>query len=653
MFIFRRWRMQFMMYQLRVMLVTLIVLSFLTLVPSTALAQTTPVPVQNQDTVQLQVTAGFDGMYRVGYWFPIHVIISNDGPDIRGILEWHYPQHSTPHIHTFQREIDLPRGAQKRLTLYAYTTNWERSAEIRLLNGRQVVKQQTVRLEPIDSSQFVAGIISSDTTLLNSLTTLKPGQAEGTTIVRLTPEYLPENPLVLASIDTLFIHDSPPTDFRPTQITALDQWVYLGGQLVLSGGVNGEGTTTTFATLSPVTVQGLVGDAPLTALQELVGNNRHRQTLPASATVSRFDLKPGAQALDQDRLIITQPVGTGKVIFSAFDLSTLRAWSGEPVLWNRVLQFKPRFDLAIKHRLQWMSLLRDVLQLQVLQLPSFGILLLFICTYIVLVGPVNFLVLRRLQRAEWAWGSIPLIVLLFVASTYGVSVLTRGTRYQAMQVAVVQSFEQQAQGQAAAFIGIYSPHRASYTLNFPQEVLISRENLFVDQNQSIAVTWSDTDTTIYDMLVDVSALRTLIAEQVVAVPFQVRSNLDVQQGKVVGTIENIGNQPITDALLVYGFTIQNFDRLQPGEQQTVSLVRGKPNTLDSVEDSSEAFFNRQRMLDILFQPQQHGFGIPDMGPDLNGVYLLIWSEQPLIELQVDGNQASQQGLTLYMIRLDK
>ncbi len=644
--------MQFLIDRSRAILGTLIVLSFLSRPPLTALAQATPVPAQNQDAVQLQVTAGFDGMYRVGHWFPIHVIISNEGPDIRGIVEWHYPQHPNRHVYAFQRAIDLPRGAQKRLTFYAYSTNWDRSAEVRLLNGRRVVKQQTVRLEPIDWSQFVVGVISRDTTLLNSLTTLQPGQAEGTTILRLTPEYLPENALVLASIDTLFVHDSKPTDFRPMQITALEQWVYMGGQLVLSGGAHAEGTITPFAALSPVTVQGLVGDAPLTALQELVRNNRHRQTIPSSTTLSRFDLKPGAQALDQDGLIITRPAGAGKIIVSAFDLSTLRAWPGEPVLWNRILQFKPRFDPALNHRLQWTSLLRDVLQLQVLQLPSFGILVLFIGIYIVLIGPVNFLVLRRLQRAEWAWGSIPLIVLLFVAGTYGVSVLIRGTRYQAMQVAVVQSFEQQVQGQAAAFVGIYSPHRASYTLSFPQEVLISRENLFAEQNQSIAVTWSDTHTTIHDMLVDVSALRTLIAEQVVNVPFQIRSDLDVQQGEVIGTIENIGNEPLNDALLVYGSTIQQLDSLQPGAQKTVRLVRGNPDGLDNVADSSEDFFNRQQMINMLFQSQQRGFGINETVPDPNGVYVLVWSEQPLIDLHVNGHHASQQGLTLYMIRLD-
>lgn len=640
------------MYQLRVIGMTLLFLGSLALTPLTALAQATPTSAPNQDAVQLQVTAGFDGIYRVGYWFPIHVVIRNDGPDMRGTLEWQYPQRSDTHIRAFQREIDLPRGAQKRLTLYAYSSNWDRSAEIRLLNGRRVVKKQTVRLEPIDNSQFVVGIISNDTTLLNSLTTLQPGQAAGTTIVRLAPESLPENPLVLASIDTLFIHDSDPTDFRPTQIAALDQWVYLGGQLVLSGGVNAERTTTAFANLSPVTAQGLVGDAPLTALHDLVRNNRHRQTIPSSATLSRFDLKPGAQTLDQDGLIVTQSAGVGKVIFSAFDLSTLRAWPGEPALWNQVLEFKPRFDPAITHRLEWTSLLRDVLQLQVLQLPSFGILLLFICLYIVLIGPVNFFVLRRLQRAEWAWGTIPLIVLLFVAGTYGVSVLIRGTRYQAMQVSIVQSFEQQSQGQASAFLGIYSPHRTSYTLSFPPDVLISRENLFGDQDQNLAVTWSDTRTTIHDLLVDVSALRTLIAEQIVPVPFQVRSDLAMQQGEVVGTIENIGNQPITDALLVYRLTVTPFDPLPPGEQRTVSLTRGNPDRLDTLADSPEAFFNRRQMINAIFQPQPRGFGIHDMAPDPNGVYLLIWSEQPLIELQVDGNQASQQGLTLYMIRLD-
>jgi hypothetical protein len=66
-------------------------------------------------------------------------------------------------------------------------------------------------------------------------------------------------------------------------------------------------------------------------------------------------------------------------------------------------------------------------------------------------------------------------------------------------------------------------------------------------------------------------------------------------------------------------------------------------------------FNRQRILNILDEPDQFGrFGpnTPMGGLDDNGVYLLSWGEQPLSSVQIDGTSANQDGLILYVIRLN-
>jgi hypothetical protein len=53
--------------------------------------------------------------------------------------------------------------------------------------------------------------------------------------------------------------------------------------------------------------------------------------------------------------------------------------------------------------------------------PSFLELLLWIAGYLILVGAVNFVVLRRIGRPEWGWISIPLLAILFSLILYFVS----------------------------------------------------------------------------------------------------------------------------------------------------------------------------------------------------------------------------------------
>ena len=68
--------------------------------------------------IVMTVRAGYDGSYRTGEWFPISVEITNNGPDIAGQLEWSFPgQRNDP---TFRTDVDLPRGAQKRVSMSAF-----------------------------------------------------------------------------------------------------------------------------------------------------------------------------------------------------------------------------------------------------------------------------------------------------------------------------------------------------------------------------------------------------------------------------------------------------------------------------------------------------------------------------------------------------
>jgi hypothetical protein len=71
--------------------------------------------------------------------------------------------------------------------------------------------------------------------------------------------------------------------------------------------------------------------------------------------------------------------------------------------------------------------------------------------------------------------------------------------------------------------------------------------------------------------------------------------------------------------------------------------------------SRSGLFERQQVLSALFEGGPARFGNPNAPSqpiDEHGVYLLAWSSTPSVPVQLDGREASQDGLTLYIIRLN-
>ena len=60
-----------------------------------------------------------------------------------------------------------------------------------------------------------------------------------------------------------------------------------------------------------------------------------------------------------------------------------------------------------------------VSQLPSLALPPIGGLILLLGAYILLIGPINYLVLVRLDRREWAWFTMPILIIVFGVGAYG------------------------------------------------------------------------------------------------------------------------------------------------------------------------------------------------------------------------------------------
>jgi len=609
-----------------------------------------------QSPVTLDVRTGYDGngQYHVSHWFPVNVVVANDGGDVRGTVEWRFPGDSEP---SFHYEVDLPRGARKQVVLPVVTNTSSRLAVLRLLVAGRPLVSNNVRLNPVDTNEIAVGVLSSDQTLLNSLTSGKLVNGWTTVLSRLSVDLLPNDAALLEGLDVITVHDTDTSALSVGQRAALGRWVRLGGILLVSGGPDARRVASGLGDLLPVELgSDLRAHVPVDSIERLALRT-DLGDLIQGVTANQITLHPNARALDASNLLITHDVGAGRVIFAAFDIAALRAWPGEPDLWSHVLTIEDRMHLATSFRQRSENLVRDTLQLAALRLPSPAILLLLITVYIVVIGPVNFLLLRWLRRVDLAWVTTPILVAIFLVLAYGVSFVIRGSRPQISQLAFVQGVEGAPDGQATAFVSIFSPQRRSYNLGFTPDVLVSPGTFEGFQTSMVPVSLSDSGATVPDLLIDVSALRTLLVEQPVADVPSVQSQLAHNTQQFSGTLRNTSGETLRNAMIVVGDSVQNLGDVGPGASVAVNLslnLQAFPNQIG--ETSSDGLFNQQRVLSSLFTFDRFTLGGPTaMGqqgiPERDAAYLLAWRDQPAIEMTVDGDGQLQRGMTLYLIRL--
>jgi hypothetical protein len=84
--------------------------------------------------------------------------------------------------------------------------------------------------------------------------------------------------------------------------------------------------------------------------------------------------------------------------------------------------------------------------------------------YVLLIGPLNYLVLKRLNRREVAWITIPILILAFSAMAYSVGFNLRGNVATVNRLTVVRTWDGSEQAHVMSLIGVQSPRRSSYEI---------------------------------------------------------------------------------------------------------------------------------------------------------------------------------------------
>lgn len=635
--------------------------------------------------ISLSAEAGYDGFYSRQAWTPVFVTVANSGPAIEGEIRVTLGSMAAGNQLIYNTPLSLPTQSNKRLTLYVFIDNIATNLNVELLDTNQslLAETRTNNLDSLNADELFYGVVSSDPAEFGLLETVTGSRSQAA-VGFLDITDLPEVAAAWNTLDVLVFDDVDTGQLTADQQQALRGWVNTGGQLVITGGAGWQKTAVSFTDLLPVTISGSQSTPDLPALSTHAGLPFRD---PGPYLVATSSLQNGELLIHQDGLplLAHHSLGRGSVYFLALDpkAAPLVDWDGSEQLWAEVAARAPILPSWATGAKSSYAAGSAVSSLPSLALPSTASLIFFLAVYIVAVGPANYLVLKRLNRRELAWITIPAIILVFSSATYLTGFQLKGntTIINQMSVAFGQAGADQLRVQT--LFGIYSPRRATYDLILPATVAarpFNRDAGTLSGNSGADAVSRGNELVISGVVVDVGGTSAFVAESYQPAPDitgQAVLNLNGSSTVVEISIQNNSDITLENATLLIGFTAIPLQTLNPGGSTTQTHILGATGLsttssgvpsyttgsgstplmthADTILGTSDYYndrdaYPRWQLLQSMEENSYSSTGTSFILPE-NVVTLVGWSDAIQVETAVNRDEYTSTSTTFYLLEI--
>jgi len=472
-------------------------------------------------SLQVDFAAGWDGGGVAGAWVPLWVHVANTSPtEFRGTLVLR-PKvvHSVniggaldPNVGTiYEQPITIPAHGDKTVAIYGQVVDHSAYEAVLLDSlGREAVASAQAG---VSSGILSVALMSEVTGGESSLKAAKGPRQVG--VVRYgSAQGFPSNPLFLGGIAAVVIEDFDASTLSQAQLSAIAEYVGLGGNLVLAGGPAWRRTLSQLPTALLPLHPSATGSASLKPIATLAGRDTD-----LVAPVVLGEVQRGARVLLGDPngppLAVEADYGAGRIVELAFDPGAAPiAQSGDlpSLAWQEVYGMAaagPTANSAIGRQTgtPWIgplpaqagaaggaasgsliavparplgrgSVALDqnvvplLLQTPASVVPPVGLLGGLLIAYILLAGPVNYAAVRAIGRRELMWATVPLIAVVFTAGTYATGLIRHGSDYVVTEVSVLRVAPDGAVD-TVSYDGLFSPRRGDVSVQLASDVLAS------------------------------------------------------------------------------------------------------------------------------------------------------------------------------------
>ncbi len=391
---------------------------------------TAPVQVANPD-ISMEAELGYFGAITYMRDIPFTITLENKGPDIAGTIGVDLYRNNR-YFDRYEYPISLASGAKKRVVLPVNLKMKQDHYVIEFTSGGSVVASVIKTPDrTIKPEASLVGVLSSDPQSLSymnidSLSRVWADRYEAWQLVTLDEDHFPQADSLMSTFSMVVVDGFDVSSLSAEQQKVLDRWVEGGGMVVVGGGAQAAAGYPYFAKYTGLKAGSLVEAADITpALIQycaLLGD----KPLGQPVLLNEVNTKAAPLVADEHPLIFRHQSGSGFIYTTTFELGAkpLSGWSGMSAMWPRVLLKSANSQYAamyskISSKLYGGSYATYLLGNVPIENDSSTLpVIILLVIYLILAGLGSYLILKRLDKREWMWLTVPALAFVCMAGLY-------------------------------------------------------------------------------------------------------------------------------------------------------------------------------------------------------------------------------------------
>lgn len=424
--------------------------------------------IDDKYDINLKVSYGIDGRYKVNDKTPIKVVITNDGVDFQGKIQI---ETLVPDVNKYDLNTENINISEKTTKTLWYNINISNKFKIRLIDeNNEVIHEETINVNKgrLNEGDILVGVLTDDFNGLNYISNVNlndNSKKENKNIipVSISEELIENNSKTLDIIDMIIVNNYDTSKLTEDSINELNNWIYNGGTLILGTGENYKKVTS--------------------GINSKIINGTFSEALPKDIVIGENSVKMLSADMNIEDSIglfnnevncnISKVVKkNGQVIIFPWDLATeeISSFNGNSSIWEEITS---NFNNIIVKNGGNVGIITSLLsRVKDVRLPSFQLMIILFILYILIIGVLIYIVLKRLNKRDYVWILIPIISIGFTAIIYIIGGNSRVQDIIANKVNIV-SIDLNGQTNIESYLGIITAKNRKVVIEEPKDVDLS------------------------------------------------------------------------------------------------------------------------------------------------------------------------------------
>ncbi len=424
--------------------------------------------IDDKYDINLKVSYGIDGRYKVNSKTPIKVVITNDGVDFQGKIQI---ETLVPDVNKYDLNTENINISEKTTKTLWYNINISNKFKIRLIDeNNEVIHEETINVNKgrLNEGDILVGVLTDDFNGLNYISNINlndnsKNENKNIIPVSISEDFMGNNSKTLDIIDIIIVNNYDTSKLTEDSINNLNNWIYNGGILIIGTGENYKKVT---SGINSKIINGTFSEAlPKDAVIGENSVNILSADMSIEDSIGLFDNEVNCN--------ISKVVKkNGQVIIFPWDLATeeISKFNGNSSIWGEITS---NFNNTIVKNGGNVGTITSLLsKVKDVRLPSFQLMIILFILYILIIGVLIYIVLKRLNKRDYVWILIPIISIGFTVIIYIIGGNSRVQDIIANKVNIV-SIDLNGQTNIESYLGILTAKNRKVVIEEPKDVDLS------------------------------------------------------------------------------------------------------------------------------------------------------------------------------------